>query len=192
MLTLPLLPGTDGRKMSKSYDNAVEVAGSSRDMYGKIMRISDAEIPVYLQVACMLMEAHRVAALLEDYRSGGRNPIEVKEAIAHHVVGLYHGAEVAGAEQAWFREHIRGRQVPDDLPVAEVSNALFTADPTWPGLLTGLGLMASKGEVRRLIQGGGLKLDGERITDPSASYDGQDGRVLQYGKRRFVKLRYLR
>lgn len=189
MLTLPLLPGTDGRKMSKSYDNAVEVAGSSRDMYGKIMRISDEQISVYLKVACMLMEASEASALLEDYRSGGRNPIEVKEAIAHHVVCLYHGAKVADAEQVWFREHIRGRVVPQDLPDAEVSGALLETDPTWAGLLTALGLMGSKGEVRRLIQGGGLKLDGEKVTDPCARYDGVDGRVLQYGKRRFVRLR---
>jgi tyrosyl-tRNA synthetase len=189
MLTLPLLPGTDGRKMSKSYDNAVSVADSPRDMYGKVMRISDEQIPPYLEVACMLMDEGEVSSLLADFRGGRKNPIEIKESIAHHVVGLYHGQEVAEAERAWFREHIRGRQLPDDVPDQAVPEALFAQDPTWAGLLTGLGLLGSKGEVKRLIQGGGLKVDGEKVTDPAGSWDGADGRLLQYGKRRFARLR---
>lgn len=189
MLTLPLLPGTDGRKMSKSYDNAVSVADTSRDMYGKIMRISDAQIPPYLEVACMLMDPGEVATLLEDFRGARTNPIEIKESIAHHVVSLYHGSEVAERERAWFREHIRGRQAPSDVPDLVVPEALLAQDASWVGLIAALGLLGSKGEVRRLIQGGGLKVDGEKVSDAAAAYDGADGRLLQYGKRRFARLR---
>ena len=190
MITLPLLPGTDGRKMSKSYGNAIGVADTPRDMYGKVMRIADELIPTYLEVACLLMPGERVTQLQQDFQQGRRNPIEIKEDIAHHAVSIYHGAPVADAERAWFREHIRGRKLPDatDIPEATVSLAQLEQDASWAGLLAGLGLVKSKGEVRRLIQGGGLKVDGERITDPVARWDGTGTPLVQYGKRRFVRL----
>lgn len=191
MITLPLLPGTDGRKMSKSYGNAIGVADTPRDMYGKVMRIADELIPTYLDVACLLMASDRVEGLRRDFGEGRRNPIEIKEDIAHHAVSIYHGAPAADAERAWFREHIRGRRLPDagDIPEAEVSADQLAADATWAGLLAGLGRVKSKGEVRRLIQGGGLKVDGEKITDPLARWDGSGAPLVQYGRRRFVRLR---
>ncbi len=190
MLTLPLLPGTDGRKMSKSYGNSVDVSDTPRDMYGRIMRISDEQIPIYLEVACMLMAGEQVVQLLEDYRTQQRNPIEIKESIAHHAVSLYHDEATADAEREWFRAHIRGRRLPDetDIPRVAVTAAQRAEDASWAGLLVALGLMKSKGEVRRLIKGGGMKVDGEKVSDIYGSWDGAQEVMVQYGKRRFVRL----
>lgn len=187
MVTLPLLPGTDGRKMSKSYGNSVNVSDTPRDMYGKIMRISDDQIPVFLNVACMLMDrAER--ARLDDHLREGHNPIEVKETIARHVVTLYHDSETGLAEQRWFRTHIRGDQQPDDIPEVVVEDAILADRSDWPSVMVALGLMKSKGEVRRLMTGGGFRVDGDQVRDPAAVFDGSDGRLVKYGKRRYARL----
>jgi len=188
MITVPLLAGTDGRKMSKSFGNSVNIADSPRDMYGKLMRISDEQIPSYLDLACMLMEAQASQALNQAYESGEGNPIEIKEAIAHHVTRQYHGGAVADAEQGWFRDHVRKKQLPDDIPEATLPAGQLEADPGWASILVALGLMKSKGEVRRLMKGGGFRVEGDQVRDPMATHDGRDEVLVQYGKRRFVRL----
>lgn len=189
MITVPLLAGTDGRKMSKSFGNSVNIADSPRDMYGKLMRISDEQIPSYLDLACMLMEVQSSRALNQAYESGDGNPIEIKEAIAHHVTGQYHGGAVADAERDWFRAHIRKKQLPDDIPEVALPAGQLEEDPGWAAILVALGLMKSKGEVRRLMKGGGFRVAGEQLRDPMAAHDGRDEVLVQYGKRRFVKIR---
>ncbi|MFH2007041.1 MAG: tyrosine--tRNA ligase [bacterium] len=189
MITLPLLAGTDGRKMSKSYGNSVNIQDTPRDMFGKLMRISDEQILPYLDLACMLMDTHCNQQLRHAYEESAKNPIEIKEEIAHHVVSQYHGPEVGDAERAWFESHIRQKKLPDDIPEIEVSDALLAEDAQWAGLLVALGLLSSKGEVRRLIKGGGFRVAGEQVQDPFASYDGADDTLVQYGKRRFATLR---
>ena len=189
MVTLPLLAGTDGRKMSKSYGNSINVEDASRDMFGKMMRISDDQIPPYLDLACMLMDNQCNEALRRAFVESTQNPIEIKEAIAHHVVTLYHGEAVGNGEREWFREHIRQRKLPDEIPEAEVSDALLESEGPWAGLIVALGLMKSKGEVRRLMKGGGFRVEGEQVTDPGAVYGGKDGVLVQYGKRKFIRLR---
>jgi tyrosyl-tRNA synthetase len=188
MLTLPLLQGTDGRKMSKSYGNSINVADTPRDMYGKVMRISDDLIPNYLDLTCMLMETACNRSLHDAYESGAMNRIEIKEAIGEHVVGLYFGAEQGVAEREWFREHIRQKKRPDDVADAAVTPEQLAAGADWATLLLTLGLVASKAEVRRLIQGGGFRVEDVPVTDPHAAWDGTEGVVVQFGKRRFVRM----
>ncbi len=188
MITVPLLAGTDGRKMSKSYGNSVNIADSPRDMYGKLMRISDDQIPKYPDLACMLMDLAENRALKEAFVSGKGNPIEIKEAVAHHVTGQYHGAAVADQERDWFRSHIRKKELPSDIPEATLAAGQLDEDPGWASILVGLGLMKSKGEVRRLMKGGGFRIAGEQVKDPMAAHDGSDELLVQYGKRKFVKI----
>jgi tyrosyl-tRNA synthetase len=189
MVTVPLLAGTDGRKMSKSFDNSVNIADTPRDMYGKLMRISDEQIPSYLDLACMLMDADQNETLKRAHAAGDANPIELKEAVAHHVTSQYHGETVGDEERGWFRDHVRNKKLPDDIPEATLTAAQLAEEPGWASILVGLGLMKSKGEVRRLMKGGGFRLDGEQFRDPMASHDGRDEVLVQYGKRRFVRIR---
>ncbi len=189
MVTVPLLAGTDGRKMSKSFDNSVNIADSPRDMYGKLMRISDEQIPSYLDLACMLMDATQNESLKLAHAAGEANPIELKEAVAHHVTSQYHGEAVGDEERGWFRDHIRNKKLPDDIPEATLTADQLAEDPAWASLMVALGLMKSKGEVRRLMKGGGFRVAGEQIRDPMAAHDGQEDLLVQYGKRRFVRIR---
>ena len=93
------------------------------------------------------------------------------------------------AERDWFRAHIRGKQLPDDIPEAALSAAQLAEDPGWASIMVGLGLMKSKGEVRRLMKGGGFRVEGEQVREPMAAHDGRDEILVQYGKRRYVKIR---
>lgn len=189
MITVPLLAGTDGRKMSKSFGNSVNIADSPRDMYGKLMRISDEQIPSYLDLACMLMDAQQSQTLKQTYQTRDGNPIEIKEAIAHHVTGQYHGGAVADAERDWFQDHVRNKKLPDDIPEATLPAGQLEEDPGWASIMVALGLMKSKGEVRRLMKGGGFRVEGEQLRDPMAAHDGRPELLVQYGKRRFVRIR---
>jgi len=157
-------------------------------MYGKVMRISDELIPNYLDLTCMLMETGCNRSLHQAFATGSMNRIEIKEAIGEHVVGLYFGADQGTAEREWFREHIRQKKRPDDLAEAGVTPEQLAPGADWPTLLLTLGLVASKAEVRRLIQGGGFRVDDAPVTDLRATWDGTEGVVVQFGKRRFVRL----
>lgn len=188
MVTVPLLSGTDGRKMSKSFDNSVNITDSPRDMYGKLMRISDEQIPSYLDLACMLMNSVQSAHLKQAYISGEVNPIEIKEDIAHHVTSQYHGEDVGDEERGWFQDHIRNKRPPDDITEIDITDEQLEGGHTWASIMVALGLMKSKGEVRRLMKGGGFRVESEQLRDLKATHDGRDIVLVQFGKRRFVRI----
>jgi len=189
MLTLPLLPGTDGRKMSKSYGNTIDVADNARDMYGKVMRIEDELIETYLDLACLLPteELNRIKAEL---KSGSVNPMVTKKRLSWEVTRLYHGDEAASEAQQIFERLSQRREVPadDDIPVRQVPAALVGGKTPWAVVLAELGLVQSRGAARRLMEGGGVKVDGESIRDRNALYDATSRVMVQYGKRNFVFL----
>jgi tyrosyl-tRNA synthetase len=192
VLTLPLLEGTDGvRKMSKSYDNAVGLTEGADAMFGKLMRIPDELIGRYVRLATSLgpREADEVEAGLAD---GTRHPNDEKRAMARSVVDLYHGPGAGkGAEERFDRVH-RERLLPEEVEDRPLpASATRGGEAYWlPGVLSGLGLASSSSEARRLIAQGGVRLDGEPVTDPDTEWRGEDlvGKTLQVGRRRFVRL----
>jgi tyrosyl-tRNA synthetase len=194
MVTLPLLPGTDGRKMSKSYKNAINVTDSASDIYGKVMRIDDTLIESYLEHACLL-SPQEVDALEAGLRGGQADPMAVKKKLAFAVTRLYHGAQGAVAGQAAFERISQRRQAPpkEQIPLYEVDGALLAAGVTWPDMMVKLGLMDSKGAVKRLMQGGGFKVAGEPLRNREAGVGDalRDGgeTLIQFGKRKYARLR---
>ena len=189
MLTLPLLPGTDGRKMSKSYGNTIDVADNARDMYGKVMRIEDELIETYLDLACLL-PTEELDRIKVELRSGSVNPMVVKKRLSWEVTRLYHGEEAAGEAQETFERLSQRREVPvdEDIPVREVPVAMSDGKTPWAVVLAELGLIQSRGAARRLMEGGGVKVDGQVIRDRNAIYDATSRVMVQYGKRNFVFL----
>lgn len=183
-MLLPLLEGTDGvKKMSKSYGNYIALKDEPNDMYGKCMSIPDALIVKYFELATTLpgCEVDGVKAALE---SGG-NPRDAKARLAEQIVRQYHGDETAKeATDQWDQVH-RKNEPPSQMPTHTVSGAtpLFR-------LLTDSKLSDSNGKSKRLIQEGGVKLDGTQITDPNFEVDLTSGAsaVLQVGRRQFVKI----
>ncbi len=188
MLTLPLLPGVDGRKMSKSYGNTIDVDDTPEDMYGKVMRISDDLIETYLELACLL-PASEVEALEAELRSG-TNPMLVKKRLAYEVTRTYHGQEAAARAQETFERLSQRRELPpeEEIPRLRVPAALCTGETPWAVVLAELGLAASRSAARRLMEGGGFKVDGQRVSDRNAVYPGKARVLVQVGKRKFAYL----
>jgi tyrosyl-tRNA synthetase len=193
VFTMPLLEGTDGvRKMSKSYDNYVGLTEPADEMFGKLMSIPDELIAKYL-LLCTDAGSDEVARVEAGLGDGSLHPNEQKRRVARDVVALYHGgAEAADAEQRFDLVH-REREIPETVDEVALPEAWAGDGGTYwlPRVLSGAGLAASNGQARRLIEQGGVRLEGEPVTDPDAEFVRGDlvGRVLQVGRRRFVRLR---
>ena len=190
-LTLPLLEGTDGvRKMSKSYGNYVGLTDEPADMFGKVMSIPDEIMVKYFRLASTL-SVDEIDSIEAGLAAGELHPNKVKRQLAANIVAAYHGEEAAGAAEADFDRVFKNHDAPKDIPE-------FAADltPTDEGkvylakLIADAGLAKSAGEARRLIDGGGVKVNGAAI--PAKEYNVDPsmlaGAVLQVGKRKFVRL----
>ena len=183
-LLLPLLVGTDGtRKMSKSFGNAIGLTDSAEVMFTKVLSLPDAQIVPFLQLATSagIDEIDAVKAEL----AGGANPKAAKEALAKRLISEFHNEESAqAAALEWNRVHSQ-RLIPQEMPTHRVAQATAIVD-----LLKESGLAESKNQARKLIAGGGVRMDGEKVVDAAVLIDipGQGGIVLQVGRRNFVRL----
>jgi tyrosyl-tRNA synthetase len=184
VMLLPLLEGTDGVvKMSKTYpEHCISLTDSAKDMFGKLMSIPDNMITRYYS---LLTDATKDE--LETYdkqiADGSINPRNIKMQLAHTITEEYHGKEGADKAQEDFINVVSNKGIPDDIQEVKVEQNKNILD-----LLTELNFATSRGEAKRLIQGGGVKIDGEKITDTSYAISFEDSVVLQAGKRKFAKL----
>jgi len=188
VFTVPLLTGVDGtRKMSKSYGNHIGVEEPPQEQFGKVMSIPDDLLVEWFRLTTDL-HPDEVEAIDRGLADGSLHPGETKRRLAREIVTLYHGAEAARAAEASFDRVHREDGLPDDVP--EV--ALPDDDPlSLAALIAHAGLASSRSEARRLISQGGVRLDGEQLTDPQAEVprDHLAGKTLRVGKRRFARLR---
>ncbi|MBA2318715.1 MAG: tyrosine--tRNA ligase [Euzebyales bacterium] len=187
VLTMPLLEGLDGSaKMSKTAGNTIGVTDEPAEMFGKSMRLRDDLMVKYFRLATDLHpdEVDRIAAGLA---AGSLHPGEAKRRLARTIVAAYHGeAAATAAEERFDTVHVAHR-APDDIPTFPLGGT----DPWFlPALLRAAGLAASGSEARRMVSQGAVKLDGERLDDPTAELPaaGLAGRVLQVGRRRMRRL----
>ena len=181
IMTMPILPGIDGvRRMSKSLDNYVGVTDPPEEMFGKLMRIPDEAMGTYYELL-----------LGESVPEG--DPMAAKRLLARRIVERFHDSAAAEAAEARFDTVHVAREIPEDIPELSLAEADGVqgngGDVHLPALIAGV-FGISSSEARRLIAQGGVKLDGEGVDpdrlDLSAGELG--GRVLQVGKRRFVRL----
>lgn len=191
VLTMPLIEGTDGvRKMSKSLDNYIGLTEAPDQMFGKLMSIPDTLITKYLLLCtpANLEEVDRVAAGLAD---GSAHPNQEKRRLAAEIVDLYHGPGAGSTAEERFDQVFRSHGIPEDIPELPIPASALRDGKIWlPKLLVATGLATSNGEARRAVQQGGVRLDGNPLTDPEAEFDPSDlrGKVLQLGRRQFVRL----
>jgi len=186
IIIMPILEGTDGiEKMSKSLGNYIAITDTPREMFGKVMSIPDTLITRYYQYAAMESES-KTKELSIGLAQGSIHPRQAKVDTAMGVVAVYHGKE---AGQAAFEEFER-IFVKKDLPdiVDELSISELGSNPLIVDVLAHTGMVTSKGEARRLIQGGGVSIDGERISDISQTVDISNPRIIKVGKRKFLKI----
>jgi tyrosyl-tRNA synthetase len=184
VLLVPLLPGTDGRKMSKSFGNTIDLTEPPDQMYGKAMSISDEMLDTYLTLVSEIPDAE-----LDEIRSaltrGTVNPRDIKMRLAYDIVRQFHGAEAARSAEAEFVRIFQQRELPTEIPAYQLAGA----EPvSIIELLVSAGLAESSSEARRLVMQGGVRLDDEKVGDIHAPIAPRDGAILRVGKRRFVKL----
>ncbi|HEY5900064.1 MAG TPA: tyrosine--tRNA ligase [Burkholderiales bacterium] len=184
ILTMPLLEGIDGRdKMSKSLGNYVGIAEPPREMFGKLMSISDALMWRY--IGLLSFESPQAVAQRKKEVEQGRNPRDTKAAFAKEIVARFHSAKAAQDAEADFEQRFRHGALPDEMPEVKVSAAGAT---TFAQVLKLAALVESTSEANRLIEQGGVKVDGERLSDRSQRAERGRTYVLQVGKRKFAKV----
>jgi len=190
-LTLPLLEGTDGvQKMSKSYGNYIGLTDEPADMFGKVMSIPDELMVTYFRLATSLpvdeVDAIECGLSDESLHAG-----QVKRRLGREIVSLYYDDEAARDAEAAFDKQFKSQEIPDD--VEELSVDLTPNDEGLiyiGALMSEIGLVSSAGEARRLIDGGGVKIDGVALKpkEYNLAPERLAGKVLQVGKRRFARI----
>jgi len=184
IITLPLLEGTDGvEKMSKSYGNDIGLTDSPEDMYGKSMSISDEMIEKYFILAADA-DTKTVSRAKKQLSDSSQNPRDIKRELARAIVQLYHGEDAAKESEQYFDRVIVNKDAPDDMNQVELS-----IDTQLIEVVTNEGLTTSKGEARRLIKQGAIRVDDKKITDESHILLKGKEVVIKVGKRRFVKIK---
>lgn len=177
---LPLILGTDGRKMGKSFDNTVDILMPPPEMYGRIMSMSDDVLPLYFEVLTDV-PMPELAEIRQSLGTGTINPRDLKMRLARDIVSQFHSeADAKAAEDSFVRQFVR-RELPEDIPSFEVTEPTSIVD-----VLAQSGLAKSKGEARRLIDGGGVRVADEKVTSYDTMIMPHADVVIQVGRRRFI------
>jgi tyrosyl-tRNA synthetase len=183
-LTMPILPGTDGvEKMSKSLDNYIGISDEPQQIYGKTLSIPDTLIYDYMLLATT-MPAADLAEVRQQFDKGTANPRDLKRRLARDLVAMYHSAAAATAAEEEFDRIFVKKDLPDEIP--EMRCAGSSAGILQ--ILTDTGMASSKGEARRLIEQGGVSVDGQRVADHAAAIDFSKGVIVKVGKRKFMRV----
>lgn len=182
VMIMPILLGIDGvQKMSKSLGNYIGVTDPPKLMFERLMSISDQMMAQYFYLLTDF-DAERIEELSDADRT---HPKQAKMALGKEIVTLYHDAEKARwAAEEFDRIHAR-HELPEDIPEVKIEQ---TGEHMLVKLLTGIGLVPSNAEAKRLIKQGGVRIDGERIGDPNAKLEVKNGMVVQVGRRKFARL----
>ena len=188
VLIMPILRGLDGvDKMSKSLGNTIGVTEAAKDMFGKTMRIDDGQMAEWYTLLTST-PAEEVKTLTDASRT---HPRDAKVRLAKTIVAQYHGAQAADREEDLWHKVMREGGLRDDIPEVPVARAACGDDgEVWlPKLLKLMDLCPSTSEGRRLIAGGGVSVDRQKITDTKASVAPRDGMIVQVGKRRVGRVK---
>ncbi len=185
VLTMPLLEGLDGvNKMSKSLGNYVGIAESPEQIFGKIMSISDELMWRYIEL--LSFESLATIRKWNQEVEAGRNPRDVKVTFAREIVARFHDRAAADKALADFEARFKQGQIPDNIP--EVTLPTGGEPMLFYQVLKQAGLTASTSEAIRLIEQGGVKMNGEKVSDKSLKLAAGGPFVLQVGKRKFAKV----
>ncbi len=186
IMMMPLLEGTDGvKKMSKSLGNYIGITEPPEEMFGKLMSISDELMLRYYELLSHISN-QELEALKRDISSGKVNPKDAKEALAFEIVQRYWGTERAEKAREHFKKVFSRKEMPDEIPEKSVN---WESDQLWIGrILKDTGLVSSTSEANRLLQQGGVYVNGERVTDRDMKLVPGEY-ILRVGKRKFLKVK---
>lgn len=185
ILTMPLLVGTDGvEKMSKSYDNYIGISDPPEQIFGRTMSIPDTLIYIYFELATDVSNERlkEIKAALED---GKTNPRDLKRELARILVSMYYDEDAALRAQEEFDKIFIKKEIPDDIDEFNIEE---NREINILDLLLLVNFAPSKGEAKRLVQQGGVSIDGEKVSDVHQNIKIKSGMILKVGKRKFFKL----
>lgn len=178
ILTTSMLDGTDGRKMSSSWGNVIAINDSADEMFGKVMSVRDELIEKYF-ILCTDVSLEDISEIMKKVSEGG-NPKDAKLRLAKEIVALYHNEKESDkAEENWVKTFSEGG-VPD-----EVQEVFVGVNEKFSEIVLNNNLVSSNSDWKRLVEQGGVSLDGEKITDPNMEV--KSG-VLKIGKKKFLKI----
>jgi tyrosyl-tRNA synthetase len=185
ILTMPLLEGTDGvRKMSKSYGNSINFNDSADEMFGKTMSIPDSVIYKYFLLATKAKDITEIKRTLDE---GKENPRNLKVRLAQEIITQFYDPSAASAALDRFEQMFVKKEAPDDIEELLLPSG---SECVIINLMLEMKMVASKGEARRLIQGGGVSLNGQKVDHDSASFvPTSEGVILKVGKRKFLRVK---
>ncbi len=182
-IIMGILPGTDGVvRMSKSLGNHIPILATPEDMYGKVMSIPDHAMSIFFKLVTRYTPA-QIQAIEEALTRQARHPRDVKMELAREIVSIFHGDAAAAEAEEHFKRVFQEREWPEEMPefaVAGPTNII--------ALIVQAGLASSKSEARRLVDQHGVKLDGQIVESVEATIEVAAPRVLQVGKRKFIRL----
>jgi tyrosyl-tRNA synthetase len=185
ILTMPILEGLDGvQKMSKSLNNYIGINDSPKDIFGKLMSISDDLMWRYIELL-----SFRNVNEIDEWRQQveqGRNPIEVKKEFAEEIVARFHDEAGAKAARDGFENQFKKGQLPDDIP--EITLSVGAEGMAIANVLKEAGLTGSTSDAMRMIKQGAVKIDGEKVADKSLLIEAGLEGVFQVGKRKFARI----
>jgi tyrosyl-tRNA synthetase len=178
-----LIEGTDGRKMSSSWGNTINLTDDANSMFGKIMSMGDELIGKYF-VHCTRVPMDEIAKIETEMEQGDLNPRDAKLRLATEITSIYHGQDDAREARKYFIDTISNKQIPNDVPEFVVSEEMKIAE-----LLVKSGNATSMSEARRKMEQGGVSIDDVKLLDPQMLVSKDfDGKVLKVGKLGFVKI----
>ena len=183
IMTTKMIYGLDGRKMSTSWCNVINILDPPNEMYGKIMSLKDELIIDYLEL-CTRYEMDEIKKMKEEMKEGKINPKDLKSILAKEIIALYHGRKDADDSEKEFERVFKEKKLPSEMEQVEVKEkSLNIID-----LLVKTNIASSKSEAKRLISQKGIKIDGEVKDDADSLVEIKKGMVIQSGRRKFVKI----
>jgi len=189
IITLPLLEGTDGvEKMSKSLNNYIGIDESPQEMYGKVMSVPDNLMTRYFELVTdvSLDEINKVKTGLEN---NNLHPRDVKKRLAREIVKLYHGQSAAIMAEEEFEKVFKNKLYPEEIKELILKKDDLKEGKIWLIKLIVLsGVIDSKSEARRLVEQGGVRINGEKVSDPHLDLTVEEGMILKIGRLNFIKL----
>ena len=178
---VPLIVGTDGRKMSKSFDNTIDLKAEPTDMYGQVMSLVDSVVVEYFRLVTDVPDAE-LDTMERAMRTAQVNPRDLKMRLAREIVTQFHGADAARAAEAEFVKVFQKRELPTDMPTFSIKQGTPIID-----LMIAAKLAPSRSEARRLVTQGGVRVDDMTVEKIDAVIPARDA-VLRVGRRGFVRL----
>ncbi len=184
VLTLPVLEGLDGKqRMSKSIGNYIGIDEPPKEIYGKTMSIPDALIFPYFELITDV-DASELNKIKLDLQNAEINPRDIKKYLGRTIVRMYHGDNAGVSAEKEFENIFIKKDLPDEIPEVKLTVDKMRIDE----LIVYTKTAESKGQAKRLVQGGAVSISGEKVSDPFKEISIENGQILKVGKRKFVKL----